>query len=248
MIRPCPSHGPAFAAASRPISCKWTARHPPGARHPRATADERPAPAHAEVVVTQLRRPPSEKPNHALSEQCQQVSLSGASCPPASSAFPPPRPLLLHIDEAPAWTRDKSGAMRSGYRPCMPAGECVRSLWYPHNQSGSVWTFIAKLGISSVTCFELCRSLGPAMPADGGAALGAAAAAIAAAGADGTGGTATAAAAFTATSAAAAAAPLLLLLAADYIHTPASIAFHLFQPVSPELKMSFFGPQLGCKP
>ena len=30
--------------------------------------------------------------------------------------------------------------------------------------------------------------------------------------------------------------PLALLLISDLIHTPASIAFHLFQPVSPGLK------------
>lgn len=223
MIRPSlPRHWPAFTAAP-------TSQRAAATRYPRATTDESASSAQHAEMTRQRGDQPSTRPIRDAAPS-QQHASSGAISLPASST--PPTPLLLGIEEAPAWTRDKSGSMRSGYRPRMSAGECVRSLWYPHNQSGSVWTFVAKLGISTATCFELCGSLAATAPADALGAGGGALAAVVA-----TAGTAGIPSASTATSAAAAAAPLLLLLVADFIHTPASIAFHLFQPVSPELKV-----------
>lgn len=107
----------------------------------------------------------------------------------------------LRYEDTPEFLKDKSGAVRSGYRPQLTYRQCIASLGYLHNQSGNVWVFIAKIPLSAVACAAACAHV--ASHGDGQHTL-----------------------------------PFAVLFAACLVHTPVSVAYHLFMCVSPRVKMA----------
>eukprot|EP00455_Lapot_gusevi_P045648 TRINITY_DN5873_c0_g1_i6.p1 TRINITY_DN5873_c0_g1~~TRINITY_DN5873_c0_g1_i6.p1 ORF type:complete len:300 (+),score=46.75 TRINITY_DN5873_c0_g1_i6:80-979(+) len=74
---------------------------------------------------------------------------------PKSSA--PRDPPLLTIAEAPFYLRDVSGLIKGGYRNIMSPYQCLRSLFYLHNQTYNIWTMIVAMICTSLAYYFMSR-------------------------------------------------------------------------------------------
>lgn len=101
-------------------------------------------------------------------------------------------------------------AIVAGERPPMGAMDCMRSLFYLHNQWANIWIFILKIPMSATACFILSSRV--IANGDGYTHI----------------------------------IPFAVLLFACLAHTPVSIAYHLFMPVSPSLKLALNRADYAC--
>lgn len=66
---------------------------------------------------------------------------------------------LYTYEECPLFLKDTTCTLYTGYRPQMGYIDCIKSIFYLHNQWGNIWTFIIKIPLSALACIILCTEV-----------------------------------------------------------------------------------------